>query len=423
MIIEERKITGLALAIFTLASMFYLYEFILQVSPGVMTQGLMRDFNVGAAGVGLISAAYFYGYTPMQIPAGLLYDRFGPRELLTFAIAICVLGTWFFIASDSRLLAALGRFCMGIGSAFSFIGALVLASRWFPARYYAVMVGFAQLLSSVGAILGEGPLAASVDSIGWRSTLLFVSLVGVVLTFAVALVVRNYPRGMEPVVGLDKKTPSLWSNLQKVTEKRQTWACAAFAFFVWGPVTVFAALWGNQFLMTAQNLTITQASWAVAVVWVGIGVGSVIFGWWSDIMGRRVPSLHIAALLGLFSSTAIIFFPHMPDVLMHLCLFLFGVGASGHVITFAIVKESNPRAQMGTATGINNMATVAGGAILQPFCSYLISYFWLGEMQGNMPVYHMGAYQKALVAIPLCYMVAYLLSVFYIKETYCESQM
>ncbi len=112
-----------------LAAFFYLYEFILQVSPGVMTTALMRDFQVDAAVLGTTSAFYFYAYAPMQIPAGLLFDRYGPRLLITLALLICALGAFFFGMTTNLAFASAGRFFMGVGSAFSFIGILILISR------------------------------------------------------------------------------------------------------------------------------------------------------------------------------------------------------------------------------------------------------------------------------------------------------
>ena len=144
---------GTAYLIFFLAASFYLYEFILQVAPSVMAESMMRTFGVTGQGFGFISAFYFYAYAPAQLPAGVLYDRYGPRKLMTFAIILCALGSAFFASTDSIFTACIGRFLIGIGSAFSFIGVLVLISRWFPPYYFAILAGVAQLMSSVGAMM------------------------------------------------------------------------------------------------------------------------------------------------------------------------------------------------------------------------------------------------------------------------------
>ena len=97
-----------------LGSLFYLYEFFIRVSPSVMTQDLMAHFGVAAGQLGLMSAAFFYAYMPMQVVAGLLGDRFGPRKLLTAAAALCGIMTCLFVLSSHLWLAGLARFFIGM---------------------------------------------------------------------------------------------------------------------------------------------------------------------------------------------------------------------------------------------------------------------------------------------------------------------
>lgn len=179
--------------VYLLAASFYLYEFMLQIAPGVMTFELMRDFNIQAAGLGVISAFFYYAYTPMQLPAGLFYDRFGPRILITFATLICASGALLFAATKITYIAAAGRFLMGIGSAFAFIGVLIIVANWFPPSYFALFAGITQLMGSVGAIVGETPLALAVDCFGWQKTLLLVAGIGFILALFIWLIVRDKP--------------------------------------------------------------------------------------------------------------------------------------------------------------------------------------------------------------------------------------
>src|SRR3990167_721554 len=181
-----------AYLIFLLAASFYLYEYILQVAPSVMADSMMQAFHVSAAGYGVISACYFYAYAPMQLPAGILFDRYGPRSLMTFALLLCAAGSLFFASTNQLITAGLGRFLIGIGSAFSFIGVLVLISRWFRPRQFAVLAGIAQLMSSIGAIFGEMPLAKLVDYVGWRMSSFILAFVGVALSALIWFVIRDY---------------------------------------------------------------------------------------------------------------------------------------------------------------------------------------------------------------------------------------
>jgi len=403
-----------------LGAMFYLYEFVLQVSPAVMTSELMRDFQLNAAGLGAMAAFYYYSYTPMQLPAGLLYDRFGTRILITVAIGICTLGAFCFSLTHSVAIASFGRLLMGVGSAFSFIGAILLVSRWLPPQYFALMAGVIQLMSSVGAIAGQAPLAAAIATWGWRSTLFTVAVLGLLLgVFTWFLLKEKNPPAHNNKAHV---ATNEWQRLRKVCGNSQTWWIALFSFMAWAPIVAFAALWGIPFLVVAYGISTKVASTACAMIWVGIGVGSPFIGWWSDKIGRRCLPLTLTAFLGFIAAAITIYFTHLNIVWLYICLFFIGVGAAGQALSFGLVRDRSDSSIVGTAVGFNNMAVVAGGALFQPLIGILLHWHSTGEMQQGAPVYNLADYQIALILVPLCYLAAALISRFLIKETHCLPQ-
>ena len=115
-----------------LGALYYCYEYFLRISPSVMIPELMKAYDLTGAEVGSLSAFYYHAYVPMQIVVGLLMDRFGPRRLLALACLCSVLGTYMFAGSHSIIIAQIGRFLIGFGAAFAFVGALKLATIWLP---------------------------------------------------------------------------------------------------------------------------------------------------------------------------------------------------------------------------------------------------------------------------------------------------
>lgn len=103
--------------VWSLACVFYFYEFLLQVSPSVMSNELMHDFNVTSHTLGILSGVYFYSYAFMQLPGGVMMDYFGPRRLLTIATAICAISTIAFGLTNSFYMACIARLMIGFGSA------------------------------------------------------------------------------------------------------------------------------------------------------------------------------------------------------------------------------------------------------------------------------------------------------------------
>jgi MFS family permease len=406
----------LAIFIYALAALFLLYEMALQVSPSVMTRELMHDFHINALILGVMVSFYFYSYTLMQIPVGILFDRFNARVLITLAVLICSLGSFFFGMTEHVIYAGLGRFLMGIGSAFAFVGVLVVAARWFSGKYFAFLVGLAQLLAAVGALMGELPLAAMLGAFTWRVVIMILGGLGILLTLLCFLVIRDSPQGERHI----PQRHHLFQELKEIFKSSQTWWIALYAFCGWGPVAVFAALWGVPYLRVRYDISTTTAALAMAMVWVGVGGMSPLLGYLSDRLRKRCILLRFCSLTGLLCSLAVIYLPISFGVVFFLLLGI-GMAAGGQILTFALVKDNNRPTTTGTAVGLNNMAVVAGGALFQPLVGFILHRLWEGGRDGSgVPVYTVADFHIGLLIVPLCFLVGLITSSFFIKETCCR---
>jgi MFS family permease len=405
-----------AYVIFFLAASFYLYEFILQVAPSVMAGPMMKTFKVSAEGFGVISAFYFYAYAPMQLPAGLLFDRYGPRKLMTSALMLCALGSFFFASTDSVITASLGRFLIGIGSAFSFIGVLVLVSRWFPPQHFAILAGVAQLMSSVGAMFGEVPLAALIEHVGWRQSSFLLAGVGFLLALLLWSFIRDYPHQSTQSVPVHPFRDE-WVRLKEVCGKAYTWVTGAYAFCIWTPIAVFAALWGVPYLEAKFDVSVVVASGLCSMIWLGIGIGSPLLGWVSDRFSSRRFALTISSVFGLASTLILLYCTDVSIGWMYVVLFMLGMGAGGQTVSFAVVKDNNPSHLVGTASGFNNLSVLIGGAIFQPLVGVILHRSSEWHLVGGVHVYGVGSYQTALFVMPVCFAASLLLAML-MKESH-----
>lgn len=406
-----------AYLIFLLSATFYLYEFILQVAPSVMADSMMQTFNVGAAGFGIVSAFYFYAYAPMQLPAGLLFDRYGPRKLMTFALILCAVGSFFFASTDSLFTAALGRFLIGIGSAFSFIGVLVLTSRWFPASQFALLAGIAQLMSSIGAMFGEMPLASLIEAVGWRQASFILALVGLLLALLLAWVIRDYP--YQPTQTIAKRPiRDEWRRLIQVCGRTYTWVIGIYSCAIWTPIAVFAALWGVPYLQQKFQISVIEASGLCSMIWLGIGIGSPLLGWLSDKVGSRRFALVTSSILGLVATLLLLYAPSVTLSWMYLILFILGLGAGGQTVSFAVVKDNNPAELVGTASGFNNLFVLIGGAVFQPLVGVFLHRSGDWQEIDGMHIYTIMSYNKALLVMPYCFLISFLIVAFILQESH-----
>ncbi|MCB1110418.1 MAG: MFS transporter [Chlamydiia bacterium] len=414
---KDQRVLGIF--IYTLVSLFLLFEMALQVSPSVMTQSLMYDFTIGAATLGVVVSFYYYSYTLMQIPVGLLYDRFSARWLITIAVFICSAGAFFFAFTHHLVWAAWGRFLMGIGSAFAFVGVLIVAARWFPPRHFAFLVGIAQFLAAIGALCGELPIAWLLDRVIWRVVMVLFGLIGLLLTVLCFMIVRDNPYDERHI----PKRHDLFRELREIVRSSQTWWIAVYAFCGWGPMAVFAALWGVPYLRVRFDVPTTSAALAMALVWIGVGGMSPLLGWFSDKLGRRCLLLRLTSFIGLLCSLTLFYLPGITFVMAFPLLLGIGIASSGQILSFALVKDNNRPTVTGTAIGLNNMAVVAGGALFQPLVGFLLHIFWSGSSDFyGVPIYTVGNYHIGLTVVPACFFIGLIVSSFFIKETYCRSK-
>lgn len=382
-----------------------------------MAKPMMETFQVSAEGFGVISAFYFYAYAPMQLPAGLLFDRYGPRKLMTGALLLCAFGSFFFASTDSVVTASMGRMLIGIGSAFSFIGVLVLVSRWFPPHYFAILAGIAQLMSSVGAMFGEMPLAALIATVGWRHASFILAGVGFLLAGLLWCLIRDYPH--QPTQSLPVRSfRDEGRRLLEVCRQSYTWLTGAYAFCIWTPIAVFAALWGVPYLEEKYHTSVLVASGLCSMIWLGIGIGSPLLGWVSDRCSSRRLALIISSLFGLSATIVLLYVPSVPLVWMYGVLFVLGLGASGQTVSFAVVKDNNPGHLVGTASGFNNLSVLLGGAIFQPLVGVMLQHSSGLRVVGGVSSYMVESYQHALLVMPCCYLASLVLALWFIKESY-----
>ncbi|MDK3155058.1 MFS transporter [Kamptonema cortianum] len=399
--------------IWSFAGLFYLYQFILRNSPGVMTDDLMRDFSVEACSLGILSSFYLVSYVSLQIPVGLGMDKFGPTRLLKGAILLCMIGTIVFAISDSFYLACFGRLLIGAGSTCAFLGSLKLATNWFHAERLALVVGFTLLAGKLGASFGQAPLAFVIDALGWREALLYVVVpIGVLIGGGIWIFVKDTPPEgpIEPVVSVvDTSLKTLFSRLKDITVDYRIWALGLYGALMYVPILAFIDLWGIPFLMKLYDVDRVVAASVTTMFYVGAGIGSPVVALISDyLMNRKLP-MAVGAMLAIICNIAIIYLMDVPLGVMYVLLFLSGVFFAAQPLIFSSVCQLTPHASNGTAVSFTNMIVMIVGMVLQPLIGWFLDWIWDGVMNNGIPLYSIADYRFALLSVPVCLLISLLL--------------
>ncbi len=400
--------------LFFLGACFLFYKYILQVSPAVMTTDLMRTYSLTGTTLGFLVGFYFYTYMVMQIPSGILLDKYGVRKVTSLAILLCACGVLLFSQTSSFALACIGRLLIGFGAAFATTSYMKIAGTWFPAQYFALLSGFFGTACMAGAGTAEAPLAWLVNQVGWRNTLVFCALLGFILCVLFWFVVKeNKSKHTQKITANAQQFR--WCDLIDLFRNKSNWPLIIYGGCAFTPVSVFGGLWGVPFIMAAYHLTKTSAASSVSLAFFGFAAGGIIVGWIGKQLTKQWPVITIGAASSLFFLLIILYVPHLPVQLLNGCIFLFGLGASGFLQSYTIAKNINSATLIATVIGVFNMGDPLCGALAEPLIGKILDLHWDGLKVDDVRIFSVHAYQLGL-SVLVGYLLVALICCFFIKE-------
>lgn len=398
-------------------ALFYCYQFILRTSPSVISEDLMVSFGVEGFGLGILTAFYYNAYASMQIPVGILLDRFGIRYLLTGAVLICATGSCLFGLATDVPMASLGRLLIGVGSSFAYIGTLKMATLWFPENKMGRVIGMTMLFGTLGAWLGGFPFGYLSECLGWRDSMFIMVALGVGLSLTFFLIIRNKPEdlGLEPINDESPPTKSLFTGLKVVCQNPQAWIIAGYAGLMYVPLSAFADLWGTPFFAQLFQTDRTIAASITSMIYIGIAVGSPLITYLSDRYENRTLFMKTGAFICLVIYIIAIYIPHVPSSFMYVLLFIAGIAFTGQVLSFVLITQTLPRFATGVAVGLTNMLVMSSGVIFEPLVGKLLTFAGKPVYDHGSMYYAVEDFQIALSVVPLSLLAAFILA-FSIKE-------
>lgn len=390
-----------------LGALFYTYEYFLRIAPNVMMADLMRSFHIGSASLGNLIAFYYYAYAPSQLLVGLLMDHFGPRRILTVACLICAIGTYLFASTTTYSIAACGRFMMGFGSAFAFVGVLKLATIWLPANRFAMVSGLTSALGTVGASIGEVTLTELVTHTGWRETIMGAAAIGVILAITLLIFIRD---GTPEALELDKRDSldfkTIFRGMCTILASYPIWLTGLIGGLLYLPTSAFAEAWGKDYIQVVHNLSSSDAALVISAIFLGFTVGGPLNGLISDYLNTRLKPIQIGGIVAASIMSIMLFVGNQPLSLLLIEAFLLGAFYSVQVIVFAIGKERSPSFAAGTAIAVINMFIMIGGVIFQPLIGHILEMGWDHHMIDGIPVYAISDYHRAAYIFPVALVLA-----------------
>jgi sugar phosphate permease len=373
--------------------------------------------------LGGLAATYFYVYTVMQIPTGILADTLGPRRVVAIGGVIAGIGSILFGMADTLAMASVGRLLVGLGVSVSFICMLKLNAVWFHDRHFGTATGATILLGNMGSVLAAAPLAWALGFVSWRAVFVAVGIASLFLAALSWWFVRNHPgeAGLPSLRELDGKVSHpahqghWYDGLLVVMKNRATWPGLWVNMGLAGTLFAFGGLWAVPYLRDVYGMDRAIATDHTTLLLAGFAIGAFFIGTLSDRLGRRKPVMFAGALVYSLCWLPLLVGMQMGSVLSHTLFFVMGLAAPSFTLSWACAKEVNPPALSGMATSVVNVGAFLGTAILQPLVGWAIDR----AHAGSVAPLGLADYQAG-IAIMLAFSVMGLIAITFVRETYCK---
>lgn len=385
-------------------------QFLLQGSVGVLAGGLKESFNADATAVSLLSSSFYISYILMQIPAGMVYDRFGIRRVAIFANSMLILGCLGLALSPNLSFAILSRVVIGFGASFGFVGLVFGIKKWFPLNQFAIIVAIAECLCMVGVGTANNLLSITASRFGWRIAVGFCTLLAVGQLLVMILHLKDTEQKSHEQI---KSGSKVMGDLQEVLKRIEVWLAGLYSAGVFTIVSVFVSLWSIPFLSSTYHIGVIQATSISSTVYLGIAICSILVGW----LAKRFSVASIMSLgSGMTFIVSVLFlYVHQSVSQLYFLAFFLGFFSSVYQLSFTVIAKCIPNKIQGAAIGATNMIMMIVAPILQPLIGLLISSNQgLGVLDG-FEVYSGSSYQFGLTVIPISLIVAFTIS-FYLND-------
>jgi sugar phosphate permease len=343
-----------------------------RTAPGIITDQLMKDFHVSAATIGLMSSIQFFAYAGLQIPIGLLSDRYGPYRFLIIGTLVSGLGTLIYSFATNEYILIFSRFLVGTGDAAIFVNLVLLLGLWFKKKEFVRLIGVATMVTSLGSLFATVPFSMWISFAGWRMAFLSTGIILIVSSYLLHTTLVSKPKQLfkddfKANKSSGKEPESVITLLRQILSTRQAWAAFLCHFGVVGTYVGFIGSWGVPYGIHVLDLSRSEASQLIMFGLFGAIIGSPVISWITSRLGsiKKIYTLiHIIVLVSWFGLFLLGVKPPFLMVVVLLLTIGFGYGASS--LTFAMVRESVPMERVGVVSGFANMGGFIS-AVLLPF--------------------------------------------------------
>jgi sugar phosphate permease len=359
-----------------------------RTAPGLISDQLMKDFNVTASTIGLLASIQFFAYAGLQVPVGILSDRFGPNLFLIIGTLLTGLGTLLYSLAPNESILFLARLIVGTGDATIWVNVVLILSQWFKGNEFIKLLGMAGMTGSLGFLMATVPFSIWIALTGWRASFFTMGIILCLCGILLYFVLVKYPKRMihnnaltsSSSVKPEYKREKTIVILNRIFSNRQAWAAFLCHFGAVGTYVGFIGSWAVPYGMDVFDMTRSGASQFIMIGLIGALIGAPLTSWISSrIQSIKTPYITVHLLIFLSWAAFLLFSGKPPLIILMLLFLLIGYGNGASALTFAIVRQSFDVKEVGVASGFANMGGFLSAVLLPSFFGKVLDHFQLAE--------------------------------------------
>ena len=396
------------------------------VSFAVLEPSIASESGLSTGSLSGLTSVFFFTYSFAQLAVGLLIDRLGSRWLLGLTAITASAGGLLFIWSENAGVMYLARGLMAIGLASTFVGALYLAGKWFPASQFGLMSGITNMAGNFAGAVGSWAIAG----LPYHPVVFWWAVTNAGVGAGILLLVTNRaPRGAQEQ-NEKQQQPGLGKTFTFLFRSRQVWLASLFFAGTFGTFLAYADFWNIQ-IQQAYGHTIRNAASLNALLPIGLAIGSVAFGWFSGAIGKVATVCRISAVTALVFLVLLIYTPHVPIWMVMILLFASGFSIGGSMLAFPAAVQHCSAGMQGAAIGLVTTCGYLGAGVLNLIAPLIIGtvpsfktghFALLSSMQlDNVQLKTVGGFQRGMISMVVAVGLA-ILAAFLLRDTSGRSQ-
>ena len=354
-----------AIGIWVVALSVYLLAVFHRSSLAVAGLAATDRFGISGSQLATFVMMQLLVYAAMQIPVGLMLDRFGSRRILLVGVATLTLAQAGFAFADSYGFALLARLFVGAGDAMIFVCVLRLVNTWFAARRIPLITQLTGVLGQLGGIIAAVPMTLALRELGWTNTYLLAASVGIVVGFLLVLFIHDTPdeRSISgPQLSLAEVRTSLAESWEHPGTRLGLWTHFSTQF----SATTLGLLWGYPFFVRGEQLSASTAGLLLTILVIAVMAAGPILAWIITNHPWHRSTLVLGIVLSIVGVwTVVLVWPgNAPMPLLVVLVIVVGIGGPASMIGFDFGRTFNPEHRMGGAIGIINQGGFVASLLL-----------------------------------------------------------